>query len=368
MAIWRGTGGSGESTNDSTINAATALANQAAASATAAAASETAAEAAQTAAEQAETNAETAETNAETAATNAATSATSAASSATAAASSAAEAAVFDPTLYLTKSGNLSGLESSSTSRTNLGLGTIATQDASSVAISGGTISGITDLAVADGGTGASTATDARTNLGLGTLATQAASAVSITGGSITGITDLAVADGGTGASTAADARTNLGLAAIAASGSASDLSTGTVGTARLGSGTASSSTYLRGDQTWATVSGGVTSITAGNGLTGGTITSSGTIALDFYTGSSETNTSFPIGSYLQSLYNFQVGSSLNSSVTVRLYYNGGQYGGYAVNAASGTILSGTWRNRGGVFADCPSGYRPYAVMVQRTA
>lgn len=51
-----------------------------------------------------------------------------------------------------------------------------------------------------------------RTTLGLDTIATQAASAVAITGGTITGITDLAVADGGTGASTAAAARTNLGF------------------------------------------------------------------------------------------------------------------------------------------------------------
>lgn len=96
--------------------------------------------------------------------------------------------------------------------RTNLGLGSIATQAASAVSITGGTIAGISDLAIADGGTGASNAADARSNLGLGTIATQAASNVAITGGSIAGITDLAIADGGTGASTAADARTNLNV------------------------------------------------------------------------------------------------------------------------------------------------------------
>ena len=53
----------------------------------------------------------------------------------------------------------------------------------------------------------------------LGTMASQSASAVAITGGTITGITDLTVADGGTGASTITANSVILGNGASALSG-----------------------------------------------------------------------------------------------------------------------------------------------------
>ena len=102
------------------------------------------------------------------------------------------------------------------TARSGLALGTMATQNANAVSISGGTITDIQPLAVADGGTGSATSVDARTNLGLGSMATQNATAVSITGGTITGITPIAVDHGGTGANTAVLARQNLGITNLA--------------------------------------------------------------------------------------------------------------------------------------------------------
>ena len=57
--------------------------------------------------------------------------------------------------------------DSDSLQRVTLGLGNISVQNTDSIQITGGTISGITDLAISDGGTGASTADSARINLGI---------------------------------------------------------------------------------------------------------------------------------------------------------------------------------------------------------
>lgn len=80
------------------------------------------------------------------------------------------------------------------------------------LALKGATGAGSGDMLKIENLSGLANYTTARSNMGLGDMAVQNAATVAITGGSITGITDLAVADGGTGASTAAAARVNLGV------------------------------------------------------------------------------------------------------------------------------------------------------------
>ena len=116
------------------------------------------------------------------------------------------------------------------TTLTTSELGTIATQNSNAVSITGGTVSGITDITVADGGTGSSTAGGARTNLDVDQAGTDNSTDVTVAAGldyiTIAGQeltlaqinlnTDvggnLPVTDGGTGSGTAAGARTSLGV------------------------------------------------------------------------------------------------------------------------------------------------------------
>lgn len=100
----------------------------------------------------------------------------------------------------------------------------------------------------------------------LGTMSTQNASAVTITGGSITGITDLAIADGGTGASTAVNARTNLGLGSLATLSSVgtSQIDNASVTPAKL-NGAQSGSAPIYGVRAWGRLNN--TTIVAGGNI-----------------------------------------------------------------------------------------------------
>ena len=138
-----------------------------------------------------------------------------------------------------------------------------------------------TDRLKWDGGSTGLTASTGRTSLGLGSIATQDASSVTITGGSVSGITDLAVADGGTGASTAANARINL-LPSYTSNGSK---------VLALNSGAT--------DVEWITITAGSGTVTSvdlsvptGLSVSGNPVTTSGTLAISFASGYSIPTTS----------------------------------------------------------------------------
>lgn len=125
------------------------------------------------------------------------------------------------------------------------------------------------------------------------------------------------------------------GLANIALSGSASDLGSGTVPTARLGSGTANSTTFLRGDQTYAvppeyekSVNAPINNVNVAS-LTlvdlcskALTIAAGDTIEIEVY------------------------GSLLNNSTAVRTYTFEAQLGSANVTVAMGTTVTNNATNR----------------------
>ena len=147
------------------------------------------------------------------------------------------------------------------------GLGTMSTQNANNVSITGGTItggtiSGITDLAVTDGGTGASSASGARTNL-LPTYASNAGKvlAVNVGGtdvewvpaGGVGTVTSIDVSGGTTGLTTSGGPITGAGTITLAGTLAVANGGTGQTSAQsamNTFAGAVTSGQYLRGNGT----------------------------------------------------------------------------------------------------------------------
>ena len=110
----------------------------------------------------------------------------------------------------------------------------------------------------------------------------------------------------------------------------ATNLATGTVPTARLGSGTANSITFLSGDQSYkVALTAAVTSVSTGNGLSGGPITSTGTVSVLANNGIVANSTGLYVGQGTGIVVNtsgVHVNSAYISSFVVDVNANTSQY------------------------------------------
>jgi hypothetical protein len=166
-------------------------------------------------------------------------------------------------------------------------LGTMAAQNSTTVAITGGTITGITDLAVADGGTGASTLSANAVLLGNGTSALQTV-APSTSGNVLT--------SNGTTWTSSAPASTSTGAGTLTASGQTFTITTGSQGKCLINL----SASYVAAFGNWG-------SATANLVIAGSTVASDSAYYMEF---SSRVSGDHAIIAY-------QYSGSANSSVTV---------------------------------------------------
>ena len=161
----------------------------------------------------------------------------------------------------------------------------------------------------------------------------------------------LTIANNLSDLASAGTARTNLGLGGLAVKTTVAtaDIDALAVTTAKIAAsavtiakisatGSPSASNFLRGDGSWASSAGTVTSVATGAGLSGGTITTTGTITLN-------TNNSLGVGAY--ALLQVQSGSIADGGLvagasTLTVYLDS------SLVMQAYTAPSGTWRNVSG--------------------
>lgn len=206
------------------------------------------------------------------------------------------------------------------------------------------------------GGTGAAVSTFSETFF---------QNAVQITGGTITGITDLAVADGGTGSSTAAGALVNLGLTATAAELNTMDGITATTAELNILDGVTATTAELN------ILDGATLSTAELNILDGVTATTAEINVLDGVTATTaELNYMVGVTSEVQTQLDNRVTANADDSLT----------GGYTTTADDdGTKSSGTYTptpaggnmkriiNGGAFTLAAPSAAGDYTLVVQIT-